>query len=220
MTALAHFQTSIDGADRLLAMYAELRRHRQLGARGRLDAANSDLLWLPRASVVASMSALDAYIHAVLYERIPTVLRADEVPQPLCDAMASIIPIKSGGTFREAIGILRSEDSLGELSRALAERTLSFLSYQAPEKVSAGYELIGYPNVFVRVSELWPGPRTTADDLRRNLANYAKRRNQIAHEGDREATGEPRQMRPVYAEGCREFVGNLVARLNRIVFGI
>ena len=48
MTAIAHFQGSIETADQLLAMYAELRRSRDLGRRGRLDPANEDLLSLPK----------------------------------------------------------------------------------------------------------------------------------------------------------------------------
>src|ERR1700682_414817 len=99
MTAIAHFQSSIAAADHLIAMYAELRRNRNLGQRGQLNAANVDLLSLPRAAVVASLSALDAYVHSVLYERIPIALRATPVPDSLCELMSSTLTIKSGSTF-------------------------------------------------------------------------------------------------------------------------
>lgn len=94
MTAIAHFHGSIETADQLLAMYAELRRSRNLGRRGRLDPANEDLLSLPKSAIVACMSALDAYIHSVLYEQIPIVLRTNPVPDALCDAMAGVLPKK------------------------------------------------------------------------------------------------------------------------------
>ncbi|MCQ4331875.1 HEPN domain-containing protein [Stutzerimonas stutzeri] len=201
-------------------MYKELRGHRQLGQRGRLTPQNEDLLWLPRSAVVTSLSALDAYVHAVLKEQIPQALRMDSIPPSLCDAMASIIPIKSGANFREAIPIISAANIYLELSERLNEKTLSFLSYQAPEKIIAGYDLIGHQNVFESVSQIWSGPNTSASDLKRILANYVKRRNQIAHEGDREANGAIRHMQPAYANKCSEFIENLVSKLNRVVYGI
>jgi hypothetical protein len=107
-----------------------------------------------------------------------------------------------------------------ELTQRLEDKTLSFLSYQSPEKILAGYELIGHDDIFDSVSQFWPGPNTTAGDIKRMLANYVKRRNQIAHEGDREANGVVRHMQPIYATQCAEFVENLVSKLNRVVYGI
>lgn len=220
MTAIAHFQSSITAADHLVAMYMELRRSRNLGQRGRLDAANIDLLSLPRAAVVASMSALDAYVHTVLYERIPTSLREEPVPPPLCELMSSVIPIKSGSTFRDALPLLLAQDSITEICTKLRDKTVAFLSYQSPEKITSAYELIGYNNIFESVADLWQGPGTEASDIKRNLAAYVKRRNQIAHEGDHDANGQPRHMTPQYARGCRDFVTGLATRLNRVVYGI
>lgn len=220
MTALAQFHGSIAAADHLTAMYSELRRSRNLGQRGRLDAANTDLLSLPRAAVVASISALDAYVHAVLYERIPMSLRANPVPEALCELMAGAIQIKNGGTFKDALPILIAHDSLAEIFTKVREKTLAFVSYQAPEKIAAAYELIGHANIFESVSNLWQGPGTEAENIKRNLAAYVKRRNQIAHEGDHESNGQPRPMQPQYAQGCRDFVEGLVSRLNRVVYGV
>ncbi len=220
MTAYAHFQHSIASAQKLVAMYKELRGHRQLGQRGRLTPQNEDLLWLPRSAVVASLSALDAYIHTVLKEQIPIALRGNPIPNSLCDALANIIPVKNGAGFREALPIITAANVFVELSQRLDEKTLSFVSYQAPEKIINGYELIGHPNIFDDVSQLWPGPNTTADYIKRNLANYVKRRNQIAHEGDREANGAVRHMKPAYATQCAEFIENLAQKLNRVVYGI
>lgn len=220
MTAYAHFQHSIASAQQLVAMYRELRGHRQLGQRGRLTPQNEDLLWLPRSAVVASLSALDAYVHTVLKEQIPIALRGNPVPSPLCDALANIIPVKNGAGFREALPIITVANVYIELSQRLHEKTLSFVSYQAPEKIISGYELIGHPNIFESVSQLWPGPNTTAEDIKRILANYVRRRNQIAHEGDRETNGVVRHMQPAYAIQCAEFIANLVQKLNRVVYGI
>lgn len=220
MAIYGDFQNSIAAADKLLAMYVELRRSRGLGQRGALSAANSDLLWLPRSAVVASLSALDAYIHSVVYDQLPHALGQAPIPQPLCEAMSSILPIKNAEGFRNAAPIIASVDSLAQLSSLIKEKTLVFVSYQAPEKIIAAYDLIGQANIFDRVSAIWPGPATSADDIKRSLANYVKRRNQIAHEGDLEHGGNERPMQPIYAGGCKDFIVNLASRLNRVVYGV
>src|SRR5689334_6942044 len=102
MAALAQFNRNINASDRLVAMYRELRRSRGLGARGQLNAINQDLLWLPRSAVVASISALDTYVHAVVYERLPHVLGgAGPAPDSLCDLLAPLVSIKNAATFRD-----------------------------------------------------------------------------------------------------------------------
>ncbi len=219
MAAFDHFNASIVASTKLISMYRDLRALRGLGERGRLDAKNLDLLWLPRSAVVASMSALDAYVHAVIYEQIPLAFLKAPVPDALCDAAAGVIPVKNAATFKEALPILTAPDSIAQLSRKLGD-SLSFLSYQAPDKIMGGYKLIGYDTIFEDVSDLWPGPRTTANDIKRTLSKYYKRRNNIAHEGDRDANGADRAMQPQYAKDCQDFVENLVARLNRVVYGV
>ncbi len=219
MTAYTDFEHSIASAKSLTAMYSELRKNRGLGRRGRLAPPNEDLLWLPRSAVVAALSSLDAYVHAVLDDRLPHALTGNPIPDALCEAMAGIVPIKNAASFRDALPIISAANVHAELARRLGEQTLSFLSYQAPEKILVAYDMIGHPSIFDAVSRIWQGPRTTPDDIKRLLANYVKRRNQIAHEGDRETSGAVRHMQPVYANDCASFVENLVLRLNRVVYG-
>ena len=115
VTALTDFEHSIASAKSLTAMYSELRRLRGLGQRGRLTAANEDLLWLPQSAVVASLSALDAYVHAVLYDRIPEAMKGVVIPDALCEAMAKIIPIKGAAFFRDALPIISAPNVTMEL---------------------------------------------------------------------------------------------------------
>lgn len=218
MTAYTDFMNSIASAHSLTEMYKELRRSRGLGQRGRLTAENEDLLWLPRSAIVISISALDAYVHAVLYERIPNVISSGNLPDPLAKALSSIMTVKDGNSFRNALPIITSSTPQAELAARLRIRTLEFSSYQAPEKIQAAYEMIGHNEIFGSVAALWPGPNSSADDLKRILANYVKRRNQIAHEGDREANGEVRHIQPQYADKVAGYVQRLVNRLNRVVY--
>lgn len=216
MSIFSDFQESIEASDSLLSMYAELRLKRGLGARGRLDAQNEDLLWLPRSAVVAAISALDSYVHAVLYDRIPGILNSGNIPQPLGDAMARLTPIKDSNSFSSALRIVIAGNFTTHLSNEFKDKTLSFLSYQAPDKIIAGYALIGVNNVFEQVAKTWQGPNSSTSDLKRILANYVKRRNQIAHEGDRDQQGNARPMQPDYARNCKAFIENLVVRLEKI----
>lgn len=218
MTAYTDFMNSIASAHSLTAMYKELRRSRGLGQRGRLTAENEDLLWLPRSAIVISISALDAYVHAVLYERIPNVISSGNLPDPLAKALSSIMTVKDGNSFRNALPIITSSTPQAELASRLRIRTLEFSSYQAPEKIQAAYEMIGHNEIFGSVAALWPGPNSSEDDLKRILANYVKRRNQIAHEGDREANGAVRHIQPQYADKVAGYVQRLVNRLNRVVY--
>jgi len=218
MSAYTDFQHSIAAARSLTSMYTELRHFRGLGPRGRLPPENEDLLWLPRSAIVAAISSLDEYVHAVLYERIPVVLKGNPVPDALCDAMAKVIPIRNEASFRNALRIFSAGDVHAALTTRLRSETLSSATYQAPKRILAAYQMIGHLGIFDLVSAMWPGPRRSADDIKRSLANYVKRRNQIAHEGDREASGAVRHMQPKYANDCADFTENLVSRLNRVVY--
>lgn len=219
MTTWTDFERSIAAARQLTAMYAELRRARGLGARGRLNAENQDLLWMPRSAVVAAISAMDAYIHSVLDERIPIALAQPIIPEALAAAMADLLPIKNAASFRQAFPILTASNTATALTARLRDRSLQFLSYQAPDKIIAGYSLIGLEGIFDEVANLWPGPGTTAQEIKNRLANYVKRRNQIAHEGDYEVGGAVRQMQPKYANDCADFIHNLTSRFDRAVYG-
>ena len=215
---LRHFNHSISSTNSLADMYTELRRFRGLGPRGRLPPEHHDLLWLPRSAVVVALSSLDAYVHAVLEDRIPIALKLTPIPDRLCDAMSKIVPIKNAASFRDAFPLISSIQVEQKLAEKLQKQTLSYTAYQAPRGILNAYEMIGYPKIFDSVSASWPGPSTTSDDIKRILSNYCKRRNQIVHEGDREKSGKVRPMQSKYAITCTKFIMSLVSRLNRIVY--
>lgn len=219
MTALLQFARNIDASDKLVAMYRQLRGFRKLGARGRLSGENQDLLWLPRSAVVAAISALDTYVHSVVKDRLPHLfIPGNVIPDSLAEQLALIMPIKNANGFRQAIPLLTAHDTVALLLTRLEVNYLQFQSFQAPEKIIEAFHLIGVDDVFEQVSDLWPGPNTLPEDLKRRLAGYVRRRNQIAHEGDLEANGQQRPMQPEYAIQCQEFLASLVNRLNQIAY--
>lgn len=219
MTALLQFAHNIDASDKLVAMYRQLRAFRNLGARGRLNAENQDLLWLPRSAVVAAISALDTYVHSVVKDRLPHLFAPGNViPESLAEQLALMMPIKNANGFRQAVPLLLAHDTVAQLLMKLEDSYLQFQSFQAPEKIIEAYRLFGVNDVFERVSDLWPGPNTSPEDLKRRLAGYVRRRNQIAHEGDLEANGQQRPMQPEYAIQCQEYLASLVNRLNQVAY--
>lgn len=219
MTALAAFQTNIASADAYTRMYAELRKTRALGRRGVLPAKHRELLWLPRAAVVASISALDTYVHTVVADRAAVLLRDQAgAPVALYEAVAKKLSVKNGATLREAIPLLAHSDPLGQLFSRFRDDFLVFQSFQAPDKIVDAYEWIGRRDIFERAADLWPGPNTTSQHLKSRLANYVNRRNQIAHEADMGANNTPRAMSPDYALDCRAFITSLVERMDQVVY--
>ncbi|MCB9474186.1 MAG: hypothetical protein H6678_10285 [Candidatus Delongbacteria bacterium] len=220
MTPYQEFQNCISAAHDLVKIYKEMRNHRGIGLKGQLDAKNLDLLWLPRSAVVTSLSALDSYIHKVLIDKVPTVLKSNAPPISICAIFAEKYQVKNGEGFRNVLSLINSPDPISELLKKLKEDVLAFQSYQAPEKIIHAYSLIGHDNIFASVADKWPGPASTENDIKRRLTNYVKRRNQIAHEGDFESSGHVRHIKPEYAKDCYEFVEALAKKLNLIVYKI
>ena len=212
------FDQNIAAASSYAAMYRELRKLKGLGARGRLDAGNLYLLWLPRGAIVAALSALDAYIHQVLYERVPRALAdPNAVAESLADMVARVMPVKNASHAQDALAFIRAADGPARLASQIKDDVLQYASYQSPDKVIAAFGLLGVPQVFDEVAAGWTGPNTTADEIKDRLARYAVRRNQIAHEGDLDAQHRARAITPDYAEGCVDYVTKLVTRLDAVL---
>lgn len=209
------FDTNMQAATQLLDMYLELRRSRQLGSRGKLDAANQDLLWLPRSSVVASIGALDTYMHDLLrahlhiaFERLP------HAPDGLVAELVPLLKIANSADLRRVALVLTSENPAQSLQEHFEYSWLNSKTLQSPEQISRAFALLGIPDVFEWIASSWPGPNSTAADIRRRLAGYVRRRNQIAHEGDLERDGSPRPMQPQYADDCLRFISQLADRIS------
>lgn len=86
----------------------------------------------------------------MLAERIPVVLLAAPVPNSLAQAMSEIVPIRNAQQFRDALPLITASNTVAGLADRLQKETIAFLSYQAPEKVIAGYELIGHQGILTR----------------------------------------------------------------------
>lgn len=154
------FDTNVGAADAYIKMYEELRSLKELGSRGSLDAANRYLLWLPRGAVVAALSSLDAYVHQILYVRLPKILgdSSTEVSDALAELVFRVMPVKNADSARDALAVARAPDGPKLLATRIEDKLLQYESYQAPEKLIIAYSHLGVPNLFEDVAAAWPGP--------------------------------------------------------------
>jgi len=127
---------------------------------------------LLRASYVMALSAMDAYFHAKILGRI--VQHAKE-PAPSESLLNSKILVS------DFIAAQRSYKRKYQALRSAIERTLSYQSLQAPDKIASGLSLIGVTDFWKSVASILKQDRKK---LLARVRRMVKRRNQIAHEGD------------------------------------
>jgi hypothetical protein len=217
MKPFDQFSRNVVGAEKYLDMYSELRRLKQLGSRGALDANNQYLLWLPRATVVSAVSAFDAYIHDMLALHIPRVLVDTVTPisEDLADLIGRVVSTKKRDDVQDLLRFVRSTTGSQDLAKEIREKIARFESYQAPDKVVCAFRLIGVQDILKEAADRWQGPKTERADIAARLDRYVKRRNQIAHEADLDTHGDHRAITPDYAWDCKEFIKGLVDRMNQ-----
>lgn len=223
-TPFQQFEINIESAKSYVKSYKELRSYKALGLRGALTQENQYLMWLPRASVVMSLSALDAYVHQVIFDQIPKILKSQQnnISQKLFELTSNIFanPKDFKGCKEYYHSILNSSHPHIEITNLVKPNLLQY-SYQRPEKILEAYKLINYENIFSDVSSIWQGDKTNEKDIKDKLEAYCKRRNQIAHEGDLEHTSsKPKPITFVFADNCIDFIENLVKRLDKIIYKV
>src|ERR1700730_11964334 len=110
MTPLEQFNQNILGAEKYLDMYYELRQLKKLGKRGALDTKNQYLLWLPRATVVSAVGALDAYIHDMLALHIPRLLAdaATQISESMATLLGRVVSTKKKEDVQDMLRFVRS----------------------------------------------------------------------------------------------------------------
>ena len=201
-------------------MYIELRKLKELGKRGKLDEENRYLMWLPRAAIVASVAALDAYVHQALYLRLPELLgdKTASISDELADLIGRVMPTKKKVEVKEAMRFIRSHAGPRMLADLLRENVLRYESYQDPAKVIKAFKLISIQDIFAKVAHRWQSQTKSRADITKELSNYVRRRNQIAHESDLDSNHEPRAITPDYGEKCLKFIRDLVGWMDTVVF--
>jgi hypothetical protein len=109
-----------------------------LGQRGALTLANEDLLWLPRSAVASAISLMDAFIHAVMVDKLPCGLAADSIPISLCEMVAELIPIKNGPSVKATLPVISAPNLPTVLVAKIQAEKLSYLCLP-PGKHNKGF---------------------------------------------------------------------------------
>ncbi len=159
-TAKSLFALNIVGADECLALYDGLQRI-QVAA---------DIDWLLRASVVFSISALDAYFHDKVRYRVGH-FSIESFPPALAK-----MPIRLGD-----LATWESHKRKGNAIRNWVVSQMSYKSLQNKEQIADAVRLCGVEGFW---DKAFPNPETRREALAK-LKTFADRRNDIVHEGDR-----------------------------------
>lgn len=192
-TAKSLFELNIQSSEDLIKLYDGIA---SLGTK-------LEITWLLRAVVVFSVSALDAYFHDKVKYRAGKFDLEDMPP--------------SLAKFEIPIGDLSKWDTAkrkGNVIRNWLVEHFSTIPLQRQEAISSAFKLVGIDAVWATIEPNSP----TREKLLEEMQEYIRRRNQVAHEGDRESSRKSgKKLRPIdrqYAEKCLTFAKHLVAKIE------
>lgn len=182
----------------------------------RLDIKAFDVAELYRAAWVQAVSALDHWVHRELYDRALGFALNIDLPRP-----------RRFPTLRISMQLFEDVHHHGKpLREVFAEQLraqFGYLSFQAPEKIKDALGHVSdiplWPAVAKRISEETDRP-TRHDEVQGRLKEIVGRRNQIAHEADRDPT-QIRAKRVITAQATSEAIESIhaIAAAIRHVIG-
>lgn len=137
---------------------------------------------LLRGAVVASISALDRYLHDLVLQHCWKLLSKPEsqIPNELKKIAVSVTATK------RALQLLRKDPKARPghiVKKAIQERLHRDYTFQKPDDVLKAAKMLGVLNFWQAVADEMPGAPPKGDVIS-YLRNIAKRRNQIVHEAD------------------------------------
>lgn len=183
------FEKNIQSAEQCLALYDGVKR---LETRLQID-------WLLRAGVVFVVSAIDAYFHDRIRYRVGRYT-LDELPNALAK-------------FEVPLGDLIRWDEAqrkGNVLRNWVTKYLSTKPLQSQHAIADALKLAGIINFWDTIEP----DKSKRSDLLEELNELVKRRNQIAHEGDREqARNKGKRLRSI----DRRFLKRAIAFAKTLV---
>lgn len=175
---------------------------------------------LLRATVVATVSALDRYMHDIVVHHSWALLnRSDEkIPKELKKLH---IPVLSA---RHAVDRIRSDAKARPgvlVKEALRDQLHREFTFQRPDDVQKAALMLGVDDFWGNVAVAMPG-EPKKDAVIRTLREIAQRRNQIVHEADiiRKAKAKTTTMRDISAKNALEWANwmrSFVAAVDSVV---
>ena len=203
--AYSHFQKSIKRTETLLEVHKFLTQKS-----GRPLWWASDVL---RAAVVLIMSSWDSYVHDVIQENASRFIRSKkgkDLPKKLVEILKDAIP------YEKMLEIWHEEKPDVIISTAIRKRNAE-RTFMKPDKAEDALRVLGIVDVWKSAAKYF---NRRKDGLKTVFEGYAKRRDQIAHEGDMgkatRSKGRLRSIRRPYIDQCLADV----QKLAKIVDGL
>lgn len=161
----------------------------------RKDIKNEFLPELLRSAVVAIVSALDKYLHDVVVEKCIILLRKDHdlIPEPLLQIKLNVSVLKK---IDQKIEEKRKRKPRGKkgngsiriswIYKKAIQDSIHTISFQSPKNITLALAMLGIKDSWNKIilSLNSKGITITRKELDTKLNILAKRRHQIAHEGD------------------------------------
>jgi len=192
-TAKSLFDLNIQSSEDLLKLYDGIEK---LGTR-------LEISWLLRAVVVFSVSALDAYFHDKVKYRAGR-FNLQDMPPALAKFEVPIGDLTKWDDAERKGNIIRNW-----LTDYYAPRPL-----QRQDDITNALKMVGVDSVWATIEPNAP----KRDTMLEQMKDLVRRRNQIAHEGDRESSRKSgKKLRGIdltYAQSSMDFAQSLVQRIE------
>jgi hypothetical protein len=135
-----------------------------------------------RSSVVASISALDKYMHSIVIEKSWAYLTGtNDIPNDLANLKVPLIATK------KALDKLRRNKSArpGSQIKAEVQKMLHReFTFQSVAGINRGTKILGVKDFWKQIADRMPEGPHKAGDIQNQLKKVAQRRNKIVHEAD------------------------------------
>ncbi len=195
------FNLSIKRAKNLIKIYSEAKKMGNLTADELSDAY--------RASIVLSISALDAFIRTFIISKIRKLIAKSE--QKLPDSL--IDKIKKFITSELLIEAARKNDLLDRVEKSF---TADFdkKSFQGTKNIDEFMKMIGFKNIFHDISVK---ANINEETLKNDLDKYTVRRHMIVHKGDYDLAKMPpteNKITKKEVEECIKVVSNIAKYIH------
>ncbi|MCA2176679.1 hypothetical protein LDL08_10840 [Nonomuraea glycinis] len=158
----------------------------------RLGVGAFDVTDLYRAAWTQAVAALDHWVTQEIIDRAVALAQRPGVPRPNNFSKLSI-PVEL------VEKVHRDAEPLEDAFRAALERFFEFKTFQHPDKIAEGFSHVSMVRLWKTVADKLtaqdPSKPIAADGIRTQLAEIAKRRNNIAHTADHDPDSFRRKKR-------------------------
>lgn len=174
---------------------------------------------LLRASVMSSVSALDRYMHDLIMKKIWGIMDKAESSIPPKLRKISIPAYEVKKAMKK---IRKNKDSRpgGKIKIAIQDVLHREYTFQKPDDVQAGAQILGIEDFWKKVADEMPGQPPKKEVINK-LRAISKRRNQIVHEADlprtiRSRGTKFRDIKYKYAGDIVEWMSQFVSAIDRV----